>query len=140
MHSYAELGATPDQLDTPALCLDADVLEANIARAARICADNGKHWRPHSKGHKSPALARLQVDAGAIGVTCAKLGEAEIMAAHGVHDILIANQIVGPLKMQRLAQLCQTADPIVAIDDEYHLSELKAAATAHGVEFRPHRG
>jgi D-serine deaminase-like pyridoxal phosphate-dependent protein len=136
MNNHAELGATPDQLDTPALCLDADVLEANIARAARICGEHDKQWRPHSKGHKSPALAKLQLDAGAIGVTCAKLGEAEVMAAQGIRDILIANQIVGAQKMQRLAKLRQIADPIVAIDDEYHLSELTAAATGHGVEIR----
>ncbi|MCA9102769.1 MAG: DSD1 family PLP-dependent enzyme [Planctomycetales bacterium] len=136
VHSPVKPGATLDQIDTPALCLDADALEANIARAADICRRNAKQWRPHSKGHKSPALARLQLDVGAIGVTCAKLGEAEVMAAHGIRDILIANQVVGPQKVRRLAMLRRSADPIVAVDDVHHVAEIADAARALGVEIR----
>ena len=62
-------------------------------------AAHGVAWRPHVKGHKTPEIARMQIAAGAIGITCAKLGEAEVMADAGIRDILIANQIVGPLKI-----------------------------------------
>jgi D-serine deaminase-like pyridoxal phosphate-dependent protein len=78
----------------------------------------------------------MQLDAGAIGVTCAKLGEAEVMAAAGIRDILIANQIVGPAKMERLVDLARRADPIVAVDCIAHLDELSAAAQAAGTELK----
>src|SRR3954454_4528226 len=83
-------------LDTPALLVDLDALDANIARIADACRRNSINWRPHTKGIKVPQIARKLINAGAIGITCAKLGEAEVMAAHGFADILIANQIVGP--------------------------------------------
>ena len=86
---------TKQNLDTPALCLDLDVLESNIARMAATCRENGVDWRPHCKCHKSSWIARQLLKAGAIGMTCAKLGEAEVMARGGITDLLIANQIVG---------------------------------------------
>src|SRR5687767_552796 len=101
MHAPA-IGCTIDELDTPALCIDLDVMESNIKRMASLCRQHGISWRPHSKAHKSPEIARWEMREGAIGVTCAKLGEAEVMATGGVHDILIANQIVGPHKIARL--------------------------------------
>ena len=79
-------------------------MEANIRRVAETCRANGVGWRPHTKGQKTPEIIQKELAAGAIGVTCAKLGEAEVLAAIGVRDILIANQIVGPAKMQRLAR------------------------------------
>ena len=95
-------------VDTPALFVDLDVLEGNIARIAKACRDNGVNWRPHTKGIKVPQIARMLWMAGASGITCAKLGEAEVMAAHGLRDILIANQIVGPQKIARLVALRRT--------------------------------
>ncbi|MEW6752528.1 MAG: alanine racemase [Candidatus Latescibacterota bacterium] len=88
-------GIPKAELDTPALLVDLDTMEANIARIACVCREHGVGWRPHTKSHKTPQIARRQLEAGALGVTCAKLGEAEVMARAGVRDILIANQVVG---------------------------------------------
>ena len=106
MH-FPPLGTPVHELDTPALCLDLPALDANIREVAALCASRGIQWRPHAKGHKSPDIARRLVDAGAIGLTCAKLGEAEVFAAAGIHDLLIANMIVGPRKVERLVELRQ---------------------------------
>src|SRR5205823_10546162 len=114
--SYSLIGQHKSALDTPALLVDLDVMEANIARIVATCRAQGVAWRPHSKAHKTPEIARMQIVAGAIGVTCAKLGEAEVMAAAGIRDILIANRIVGPIKSARLVQLAVHADPIVCVD------------------------
>src|SRR4051812_21166682 len=92
-------------VDTPALLADLDILEANIAHIAESCRTNGVAWRPHFKGHKTLEIARMQILAGAIGVTCAKLGEAEILAVNGIKDIMIANQIVGEIKIARLMEI-----------------------------------
>lgn len=108
--------------DTPALIVDLDVMEANIRRMQAV-ADKAKvKLRPHTKTHKSAHVARLQVEAGACGITVAKLGEAEVMADGGLDDILIAYPLVGSPKMERLAALlnrgvtvsCSTDDPGVA--------------------------
>ncbi|MBX3411410.1 MAG: DSD1 family PLP-dependent enzyme [Pirellulales bacterium] len=130
------LGSTRDELDTPALVIDLDRLEANIARIAGLCRERGVDWRPHSKGHKSSEIARRQVAAGAIGVTCAKLGEAEVMAAGGIRDLLIANQIVGAQKLARLAQLTRVADPIVTVDHPLQIEATNQAMRAAGTNTR----
>jgi len=119
-------------LDTPALLVDLDVMEANIARAAAECRANGVAWRPHIKGQKTPEIVRREIAAGAIGATCAKLGEAEIMAEAGITDLLIANQIVGPAKIARLVALLDRADVKVAVDSTANANALGAAASAAG--------
>ncbi len=119
-------------LDTPALLVDLDVMEANIAHVADACRAQGVAWRPHVKSHKTIEIARKQIAAGAIGVTCAKLGEAEVLAAAGIHDILIANQIVGPIKVKRLMALPREADVIVSVDSEANVVELAEVAKAAG--------
>lgn len=119
------LGCTKDDLDTPALCLDLDVMDENISRMAQACSAAGVAWRPHVKGHRCGEIGAREVAAGAIGLTCAKLGEAELMARAGVHDLLIANAIVGPRKLQRLLELSRHADPIVALD---HVDQLRPLA------------
>lgn len=123
-----------DDIDTPALLLDLDVLEANIAHVAQSCRANGVNWRPHFKGHKTIEIAKRQLAAGAIGITCAKLGEAEILAAAGVRDILIANQIVGDAKIARLVRLLDMADVIVSVDSIENIAAL--AAATHGKRLR----
>jgi len=125
--SHALIGQPKTALDTPALLVDLDIMEANIARVMDACRKNGVSWRPHTKGHKTPEIAKKQIAAGAIGVTCAKLGEAEIMADAGIREIVIANQIVGPIKVARLANLAERADPIVCVDSIANLDELDAA-------------
>ena len=89
------------ELDTPALLVDLSVMERNIDRMARTFRDAGVGWRPHTKGLKVPQIAHKLLSAGAFGVTCAKVGEAEVMANAGIRDILIANQVVGEHKIGR---------------------------------------
>ncbi|MDA1190920.1 MAG: DSD1 family PLP-dependent enzyme [Candidatus Poribacteria bacterium] len=112
------IGQPKASLDTPALIVDLDVMERNIRTMAdTIIRDAGVQWRPHTKAMKSPAIARKLMDAGAHGVTCAKLGEAEAMAAGGIDHILIANQIVGQQKIDRLVALRRHTDVICAVDN-----------------------
>ncbi len=121
------LGSSRADLDTPALCLDLDVMDENIRRVAAACDDAGVSWRPHVKGHRSPLIGARQMAAGAIGLTCAKLGEAEVLAAAGIRDLMIANVVVGPAKLRRLVELRRHADPIVAVD---HVDQLVPLASA----------
>lgn len=132
----ADIGRSKWDLDTPVLLADLDVVDANIARLAAFMREAGVGWRPHTKGQKVPALAHRELAAGAIGVTCAKLGEAEVMAAAGIRDILIANQVVGPGKAVRLAHLCRQADVIVTVDGVENAEELSAAAMRAGTRPR----
>lgn len=130
------LGISKAELDTPALCLDLDVMERNIAAVAATCRKHGVGWRPHAKGHKVAGIARAELAAGAIGVTCAKLAEAEVMAAGGVRDILIANLVVGPQKLRRLVELARRADPIVCIDHLDQAVPLSREMAAAGTRIR----
>ena len=125
-----------EDLDTPVLCLDLDAMEANIKVVAANLAEYNIQWRPHSKAYKSPIIARKLIDAGAIGVTCAKLGEAEVMANEGVTDILVANLIVGEKKLRRLAALTKIADPIVCIDHIDQLTTMSEIMQQEGTECR----
>lgn len=119
-------------LDTPALLVDLDVMEANIATIAAVCRAHGVKWRPHVKGQKTVEIVRKELAAGAVGITCAKLGEAEVFAAAGIRDILIANQIVGTEKLRRLLALAGLAEPIVAIDDPAHVQALAGRFAGSG--------
>src|SRR5690242_7230899 len=120
-------------LDTPALLVDLDVLDANIARIAAACRKHNVNWRPHTKGIKVPQIAQRLLDAGARGITCAKLGEAEVMAAAGIRDILVANQIVGAQKIARLVALERGAQVIVAVDNRDNVAAIANAARDAGV-------
>lgn len=131
------LGTLKSEIDTPALLVDLNALEANVATMADFCRQTGVAVRPHIKTHKTPAIARMQLDAGAIGLTCAKLGEAEVMVDEAdARDVLIANQIVGPTKIARLVRLAHKADLMVAVDDATNVAQLGAAARAGGVALR----
>ncbi|WP_411277925.1 alanine racemase, partial [Gaiella sp.] len=136
MHSSTnrqpEIGCTKDELDTPALCIDLDVMDQNIRLIVEACRAAGVAWRPHIKGHRCGAIGVREVEAGALGLTCAKLGEAELMASSGVRDLLIANAIVGDRKLARLVELSRHADPIVAVDHTDQLRPLAAAFAAAG--------
>ena len=109
-------GATLPELDTPALLIDLDALEANLAEMAAVAARAGVRLRPHTKTHKSPEIARMQLQAGAAGITCAKLGEAEVMADAGLDDLLIAYPLVGEGKLRRLRDLMERARVRVSLD------------------------
>jgi D-serine deaminase-like pyridoxal phosphate-dependent protein len=130
------VGAQKQDLDTPILCIDLDRMESNIGKMADCCREHGVQWRPHEKCHKTPAIALKEIEAGAIGVTCAKVSEAEVMAGGGVRDILIANMIVGPRKLERVAALRRWADPIVACDHFVQIEPLAEVCRSRGVEVR----
>ena len=120
--------AESELLDTPVIAVDEALLHRNIEEMASLAQSYGVSLRPHAKTHKSPRIARLQLEAGAIGLTCAKLGEAEVFVAEGgVSDVLIAYPIVGELKIRRLLELTKRAHITVAVDT------LEAArALSHG--------
>ncbi|MEP7059239.1 MAG: alanine racemase [Actinomycetota bacterium] len=105
-----------DDLDTPALVFDLDIVERNIADMAEVARSNGVRLRPHTKTHKSPFIARMQVAAGAHGITVAKLGEAEVMVDAGFDDVLIAYPLVGRAKLRRLRALMERAAISVSLD------------------------
>ncbi len=123
-----------DNIETPALLLDLNQFEANIRKLAAYCHEHGKRWRPHSKANKSPAIARQLLANGASGITCAKVSEAELMAAHGIESILIANQIVSPGKMELLASLQAQTEVIAAIDNQAMVGMMGAAARKVGAD------
>jgi D-serine deaminase-like pyridoxal phosphate-dependent protein len=127
------IGLTLEQLDTPALLLDLDALDVNIATMAGRLRARGVAWRPHAKAFKCPAIAHRLRGAGAIGVTVAKVSEAEVMAAAGIDDILIAHLVVGASKAARLAALQRQADVKVTVDHVDHLEPLSTAARRAGV-------
>jgi len=105
-----------DVVDTPAVLIDLDVVERNIERCQSHCAHLGLKARPHIKTHKLPLLAHAQLAAGAVGVTAQKIGEAEVMAAAGVEDILISYNIVGLRKLERLRRLAERCRLSVVAD------------------------
>lgn len=130
------IGRPIEELDTPALVIDLDAFDRNIGRICSAVKEGGASWRPHSKSHKCPAIAHKQIQVGAIGIACAKLGEAEVMGANGIRDILVPNQIVGPIKARRLAALAGQIDICVAVDNPANVRELDGAAAAHGTRPR----
>jgi D-serine deaminase-like pyridoxal phosphate-dependent protein len=107
---------------TPAVVIDLDRVEANIARAQARCTAAGVANRPHIKTHKIPALAKLQVAAGARGITCQKLGEAEVMADAGIDDILVSYNLIGEARAQRLGALARHCRITVAADNPVALA------------------
>ncbi len=121
------------QIPTPALLLDMDLMEANLTRMAAFFAQGPTRLRPHYKNHKCVALARRQLAAGAIGITCATLSEAEVLAKHGISGILLANEIADPVQIERFVQLARTTDIMVGIDNERTVLALASASTRAGV-------
>jgi D-serine deaminase-like pyridoxal phosphate-dependent protein len=124
------------EIPTPALVVDLAAMERNIQRMADFYTGGSCALRPHFKAHKTPAIARRQLAAGnCTGLTCATVGEAEVVIAEGLtSDVLIANEVVGPGKAARVAKLARRADIKVAVDSETGLEDLANAALAEGVE------
>ena len=128
------IGLPVEELDTPALVLDGPVSDRNLRRMAEFFGGRHCRLRPHFKNHKCPALARRQQEAGyTVGFTCAKLGEAEVLAASGIDNILIANQVVGARKIARLVRLAKEVDVTVAVDHLGQAEAISEAASAAGV-------
>jgi D-serine deaminase-like pyridoxal phosphate-dependent protein len=123
------------QLSTPALTVDLESLERNLDRMAQYCREHKLRLRPHTKTHKTPELARMQLDRGAIGLTVAKTGEAEVMAGADPAEILVAFPVYGAEKLRRLAELARARRILISLDSEAAARQLSAAATSQGVEF-----
>ncbi|MDE0392056.1 MAG: DSD1 family PLP-dependent enzyme [Rhodospirillales bacterium] len=122
------------RLITPALVLDLDAMERNIATMAAYAAEQGVAIRPHAKTHKSVQIARRQLDAGALGICCATLGEAEALAAGGIEGLLITSPVVAPAKIDRLMALRRDNESLmVSADDMDNLRALEGAAAASGL-------
>ena len=128
----AKLPRRVEDVPTPCLVVDLDVFEANVAAADRLAAGTATRIRPHVKTHRTPALAVRQQTDLARGVTCATVGEAEAMVDAGIDDIFVANEIVSPTKLDRLAALSRRARVAVALDSEVGLSRLSEAAVRAG--------
>ena len=119
-------------LDTPALVVDLDIMEDNLKRMHEHLQLHGIQYRPHVKTHKVPSLARRQMEAGSVGVTCQKVGEAEVMVEGGLEQIFLSYNIVGRQKLERLAGLVKGADMILAADSPYVLEGLSGVARLAG--------
>lgn len=104
------------EVSTPAIVVDLDVLDRNLDRMATYCAAHGLGLRPHTKTHKTLEVAELQLERGALGLTVAKVGEAEVMAQTGARQILVAHPIIGEEKIRRLASVAARVDVLVALD------------------------
>ena len=128
------IGAELRELPTPALILDLPTVVANIAEMARRMAPLPAALRPHAKIHKSPQLARMQLEAGAIGITTATIWEAATMVDAGIADVLVANQVVGPRKVAELARLAAAGRPLALVDDAVNVDRIAAAAHRAGAE------
>jgi D-serine deaminase-like pyridoxal phosphate-dependent protein len=124
-----------DDIPTPALVLDLDRFEANVARMTTHLRDRGKAFRPHGKTHKCPEVARRFVAAGAVGSCTARLSEAEVFADHGLRGLLITTAVIGPSKIARAAALARLApDTIFVVESEQNARDLSAEATRASVD------
>ncbi len=120
------------QLDTPALFVDIQAMQRNMDRIDQVLAGTPMRLYPHYKSHKCPAIAKLQMQRGAGGITCAKLGEAMDLCDAGITDIVIANQVVQTEKLPRLAQLAQKCNLTVCVDHEENILALEKAMREQG--------
>src|SRR6516165_8042674 len=121
-----------DTLDSPHALIDLDIVDANLGRMFATLHARRVAVRVHFKSLKCGGLAKYIAAAGADGFLCAKLNEAEVLADAGLTDILIANQIVGPLKLRRLAELARRARVRVCVDDPENVEQMAQAARAAG--------
>jgi D-serine deaminase-like pyridoxal phosphate-dependent protein len=133
--SHSFTGKHISQLPTPSLMVDLPVLKTNLATMQALVSSYGKALRPHVKTHKCSRLAQLQIEAGAIGVTCATVGEAEAMVQAGIRDILIANQLVTPDKLERVAALLEKSDVKFVVDSETGIASADKFARERGIRF-----
>ena len=126
------IGKHKNEIDTPALLLDMDIAERNIHKMAEFFRNRDCKLRPHMKTHKLPLIAHKQLEAGAIGITCAKLGEAKVFLESGIKDILIANQIVGKDKITRLVNLSGYGNIVICVDDNNNARDISEIAGKYG--------
>jgi 3-hydroxy-D-aspartate aldolase len=129
----ALIGIPLSEVDTPCLLLEMDAFERNVQRLSESLSGSRVKVRPHAKSHKCPQIAMRQMAEGAVGVCCQKVSEAEALIAGGVRDVLIANEVVGRVKLQRLAALARQAKVAVCADDAGNVRDIDAAAREFGV-------
>ena len=134
MSNKCLIGLSADLIPTPALVIDANLLEKNIQKMQSFLKNSGVAIRPHTKTHKSPMIAHKQMDAGAIGICCATIGEAETMVYSGLKHILITSQVFGIEKVRRLVNLGRSAEIIVAVDNEENLEQIIQESSKIGVK------
>jgi len=132
MRPPASLGQRLEEVDTPALIVDLDAFERNLRSLADAVAGRGVRVRAHAKTHKCPEIARRQVAAGAVGVCCQKVSEAEAMVEGGIADVLVSNEVVGAPKLARLAELATRARIGVCVDDAANVRDVSVAARRSG--------
>jgi len=123
---------TLPEIDTPALLLDLDAMERNLTKMARFFSRGPTRLRPHYKNHKCPALARRQMEAGAMGMTCATLSEAEALVSNGFTDVLISSELAGERKIGRFVELARQADVKAVVDNPKAAAAVGAAARTKG--------
>jgi len=128
----ARVGDAVDAIDTPALVLELDAFEANLARMAAFVRGSRVRLRPHAKSHKCPEIAKRQIALGAVGICAQKTSEAEAFVDAGVGDVLVSNEVVGRAKLDRLARLAKRAKVSVCCDDAANARDISAAARAAG--------
>jgi D-serine deaminase-like pyridoxal phosphate-dependent protein len=133
----ALVGRGVDAIDTPALVVDLDAMKRNLARMAEFCRKHHVRWRAHAKMHKSAAIAKLQIEAGAVGVCVQKTAEAEALAAGGVRDIYISNEVIAPHKLARVAALAhrlaaENGKLAIAVDSVEGIQRLTQAMSDGG--------
>jgi D-serine deaminase-like pyridoxal phosphate-dependent protein len=121
------------ELDTPALLIDLDRLQTNLRRVADYCSQHDLRLRPHTKTHKNPAIGRMQIELGAVGLTVAKTSEAEVMLASGTPDLLIAYPILGEAKLGHLVEVAKKTNLAVALDSREAAQGLSQAAQRAGL-------
>src|SRR5438105_12260675 len=129
----ALIGQPKDEIDTPALLLDLDKFERNATKIASFLRDHDVGWRPHSKAHKSPQVARRQMELGALGIICAKPSEAEVMVEYGIPSGLIANEQRRRAKYDKIAALNRRAEVITCPANPLPVEMPSAAGQAQGV-------
>jgi 3-hydroxy-D-aspartate aldolase len=130
----AEIGAAVAEIETPALVIDLDALDRNIAKMAELARAAGVRLRPHAKTHKSAAIALRQIAAGAVGQCVQKVGEAEALVRGGVKDVLVSNEVVGERKLRRLAALAHDATIALCFDAPEQVDAAARVAKDFGVE------
>src|SRR5436853_5190305 len=129
----AEIGAAIADIETPALILDLDALERNVAKMAEFSRTSGVRVRPHGKTHKSPAIALRQIAQGAVGRCVQTVGEAEVLVRGGVTDVLVSNEVVGERKLRRLAALAKDATIALCFDAAEQVDAASRVARDFGV-------
>ena len=133
MHGQYLIGMPVDQVPTPALVVDIELLNRNLELMANYLSKVKTQLRAHAKTHKTPAIGHMQMRAGAVGLCCATVGEAEVMVYSGIPEVMIANEIVDPTSLRRAVNLSRQARVLMVVDDKENAKNLASIARQFGV-------